>query len=164
MRDGMIVHECNLEEERRSNKCFVELEVSGNDANLRGALPSVGADGVMVEVHPDPDSALSDAEQQLTLDGVTYIRSMVDQANAVKVMYTRLGDNMLSNGGAESGAWTVAAGKGGITGAAVAGLVVAVGAMGANANANANGNANGSAGQSVPNLHSNARSRTAAST
>src|SRR3954451_16301206 len=27
---------------------------------------AVGADGVMVEVHPDPDSALSDAEQQLT--------------------------------------------------------------------------------------------------
>src|SRR5262245_14991667 len=29
---------------------------------------AVGADGVMVEVHPDPDSALSDAEQQLTFD------------------------------------------------------------------------------------------------
>jgi 3-deoxy-7-phosphoheptulonate synthase len=29
---------------------------------------AVGADGVMVEVHPDPDSALSDAEQQLTHD------------------------------------------------------------------------------------------------
>src|SRR3954471_9450714 len=29
---------------------------------------AVGADGVMVEVHPDPDDALSDAEQQLTLD------------------------------------------------------------------------------------------------
>ena len=28
---------------------------------------AVGADGVMVEVHPDPDSALSDAEQQLTV-------------------------------------------------------------------------------------------------
>src|SRR4029453_11150180 len=27
---------------------------------------AVGADGVMVEVHPDPDAALSDAEQQLT--------------------------------------------------------------------------------------------------
>ena len=46
MRDGMIVHACNLEEERRSNRCFVELEVSGDDAGLRGALPSVGADGV----------------------------------------------------------------------------------------------------------------------
>jgi 3-deoxy-7-phosphoheptulonate synthase len=29
---------------------------------------AVGADGVMVEVHPDPDSALSDAEQQLNLE------------------------------------------------------------------------------------------------
>jgi 3-deoxy-7-phosphoheptulonate synthase len=29
---------------------------------------AVGADGVMVEVHPNPDDALSDAEQQLTLE------------------------------------------------------------------------------------------------
>ncbi len=29
---------------------------------------AVGADGVMVEVHPRPDEALSDAEQQLDLD------------------------------------------------------------------------------------------------
>ncbi len=29
---------------------------------------AVGADGVMVEVHPTPDQALSDAEQQLTFD------------------------------------------------------------------------------------------------
>jgi 3-deoxy-7-phosphoheptulonate synthase len=29
---------------------------------------AVGADGVMVEVHPDPESALSDADQQLNLD------------------------------------------------------------------------------------------------
>jgi 3-deoxy-D-manno-octulosonic acid (KDO) 8-phosphate synthase len=28
---------------------------------------AVGADGIMVEVHPDPDSALSDSEQQLDL-------------------------------------------------------------------------------------------------
>jgi ABC-2 type transport system ATP-binding protein len=46
MKDGLIVHECNLEEERRSNKSFVELEVTGNDENLRGALPGIGADGV----------------------------------------------------------------------------------------------------------------------
>jgi ABC-2 type transport system ATP-binding protein len=46
MKDGMIVHECNLEEERRLNKSFVELEVSGNDQNLRKALPEIGADGV----------------------------------------------------------------------------------------------------------------------
>jgi 3-deoxy-7-phosphoheptulonate synthase len=37
---------------------------------------AVGADGVMVEVHPDPDAALSDAEQQLTFD---QFRSMMAQ-------------------------------------------------------------------------------------
>ncbi len=29
---------------------------------------AVGADGVMVEVHPRPDEALSDAEQQITIE------------------------------------------------------------------------------------------------
>jgi ABC-2 type transport system ATP-binding protein len=46
MKDGLIVHECNIEEERRSNKRFVELEVAGDDQNLRSALPRIGADGV----------------------------------------------------------------------------------------------------------------------
>jgi ABC-2 type transport system ATP-binding protein len=46
MKEGAIVHECNLEEERRSNKCFVELEVTGDDRHLHGALPEIGADGV----------------------------------------------------------------------------------------------------------------------
>jgi hypothetical protein len=36
---------------------------------------AVGADGVMVEVHPRPDDALSDAEQQLTLE---QFRDMMD--------------------------------------------------------------------------------------
>ena len=46
MKDGAIVHHCNLEEERRSNRCFVELEVTGDDRNLRAALPEIGAEGV----------------------------------------------------------------------------------------------------------------------
>ncbi len=46
MKDGLIVHECNIEEERRSNKRFVELEVSGNDENLGTALPEIGAEGI----------------------------------------------------------------------------------------------------------------------
>jgi ABC-2 type transport system ATP-binding protein len=46
LKDGMIVHHCNLEEERRSNRSFVELEVSGDDRHLRMALPEIGADGV----------------------------------------------------------------------------------------------------------------------
>ncbi len=36
---------------------------------LARAAVAVGADGVMVEVHPRPDEALSDAEQQIDFDG-----------------------------------------------------------------------------------------------
>jgi ABC-2 type transport system ATP-binding protein len=46
MKDGRIVHECNLEAERLSNKSFVELEITGDDAHFSGALPAIGADGV----------------------------------------------------------------------------------------------------------------------
>ena len=46
LKDGCVVHECSLEEERRSNRRFVELEVSGNDDSLQPALASIGADGV----------------------------------------------------------------------------------------------------------------------
>jgi len=46
MKDGAIVHHCNLEEERRSNRSFVELEVTGEDGHLRAALPEIGAEGV----------------------------------------------------------------------------------------------------------------------
>ena len=46
MKDGAIVQQCNLEEERRSNRSFVELEVTGDDRNLRMALPEIGAEGV----------------------------------------------------------------------------------------------------------------------
>ena len=46
LKDGCIVHECNLEEERKSNRRFVELEVTGNDASFQPALASIGADGV----------------------------------------------------------------------------------------------------------------------
>jgi ABC-2 type transport system ATP-binding protein len=46
LKDGRIVHECNLEEERRSNKRFVELEITGNDDTLKTALLTIGADGV----------------------------------------------------------------------------------------------------------------------
>src|SRR4026209_2242883 len=46
LKDGAIVHHCNLEEERRSNRSFVELEVTGDDQNLRTVLPEIGAEGV----------------------------------------------------------------------------------------------------------------------
>lgn len=39
--------------------------------------------------------------------GRTFRRSMLNVCNAAKCMYTRLNDNLLTNGSAESGAWTV---------------------------------------------------------
>lgn len=46
MKDGLIVHQSDLEEERRSNRCFVELEVTGDDSRLAGSLRAIGAEGV----------------------------------------------------------------------------------------------------------------------
>ena len=46
MNEGKIVHMCDLAAERRSNKCFVELEVTGNDTGLRAALGGIGAEGI----------------------------------------------------------------------------------------------------------------------
>ena len=46
LKDGDIVHHANLEEERRSDRRFVELEVSGQDDGLAAALGECGAEGV----------------------------------------------------------------------------------------------------------------------
>ncbi|MBN9660832.1 MAG: ABC transporter ATP-binding protein [Acidobacteria bacterium] len=46
LKDGQVVHEADLEAERKSNRFFVELEVSGDDSGLLEALHKVGADGV----------------------------------------------------------------------------------------------------------------------
>ncbi|MBN8733956.1 MAG: ABC transporter ATP-binding protein [Acidobacteria bacterium] len=46
LKDGAIVHHANLEEERRANRRFVELEVSGDDRNFAAALSEHGAEGV----------------------------------------------------------------------------------------------------------------------
>ncbi|MDR0842254.1 MAG: ABC transporter ATP-binding protein [Acidobacteriota bacterium] len=46
LKDGRIAHECNLEEERRTNRRFVELEIAGRDDGLQGRLESIGASGV----------------------------------------------------------------------------------------------------------------------
>ena len=43
MKDGAIVHHCNLEEERRSNRSFVELEVTGDDRHLRAPATAGGS-------------------------------------------------------------------------------------------------------------------------
>jgi hypothetical protein len=88
----------------------------------RDDLLEMYLDGMMREIRESAGGSITwqgyIAEMRLTLEGVTYVRSMVDMANAVKVLYTRIGDTLLSNGGAESAAWSVATGKGGITGSA----------------------------------------------
>jgi ABC-2 type transport system ATP-binding protein len=43
---GRLVHHSDLEAERRSNRRFVELEVTGDDRNLATALRAQGAEGV----------------------------------------------------------------------------------------------------------------------
>jgi ABC-2 type transport system ATP-binding protein len=44
MKAGRIVHQANLEEERRANKRFVELETRGNDAGFADALMALGCE------------------------------------------------------------------------------------------------------------------------
>ncbi len=46
LNDGRVVHHANLEEERRANRRFVELEVTGDDKHLAGSLREQGAEGV----------------------------------------------------------------------------------------------------------------------
>jgi len=46
LKDGGIVHHADLEDERRSNQRFVELEVSGDDSGLAAALRERGAEAV----------------------------------------------------------------------------------------------------------------------
>jgi ABC-2 type transport system ATP-binding protein len=46
LKGGEIVHQANLEEERRANRRFVELEVAGDDSGLAAALSAQGAESV----------------------------------------------------------------------------------------------------------------------
>jgi len=45
------------------------------------------------------------ADLELTLDGQTYIRTLPACANAIRCIYSTIGDNVLSDGSAESAAW-----------------------------------------------------------
>jgi len=46
------------------------------------AAVAAGADGIMVEVHPEPDLALSDGEQSLTLEQFAEMAPVLDQIHA----------------------------------------------------------------------------------
>jgi len=47
------------------------------------AAAAVGADGIIVEVHPDPDAAICDGPQQLPTDGFAAYTARVEQAAAL---------------------------------------------------------------------------------
>lgn len=50
------------------------------------------------------------AEMRYRKAGVEYFRSWLELANRVQVIYSRIGANAFTNGGAESGAWTAVSG------------------------------------------------------
>jgi 3-deoxy-7-phosphoheptulonate synthase len=62
---------------------------------------AVGADGIMIEVHPRPDEALSDAEQQLDFE---MFASMMDAVTAVHDHVKDLHGDLLRASGAATGA------------------------------------------------------------
>ena len=47
------------------------------------AAIAAGADGLILEVHPDPDSALCDGSQTITLDDLRVITRQVEAMSAV---------------------------------------------------------------------------------
>lgn len=46
LNEGRLVHHADIEEERRTNRRFIELEVYGDDSRLANALAKQGAEGV----------------------------------------------------------------------------------------------------------------------
>lgn len=79
-------------------------------------------DGLMREVRETSGGIINwqgfIGDMEYTRDGIAWRKSMTDVANSVKIIFTRIFDNLLPNGSAESGPWTVANGYGGTTGAA----------------------------------------------
>jgi len=55
---------------------------------IRAAL-AAGADGIMVEVHPDPDRALSDGAQSMTLDG---FKAVIDDVTRMGLLIPSAAD------------------------------------------------------------------------
>ena len=51
LKSGRIVHYSNLEEERRANKRFVEMEVNGDEAGFALALQGLGCECAMASGH-----------------------------------------------------------------------------------------------------------------
>lgn len=89
---------------------------------LRDEKDEMFLDGLMREVRETSGGVVNwqgfIGDMEYRRNGITWKRSMMGIANSIKCIFTRQFDNLLTNGGAESGAWTVANGIGGTTGAA----------------------------------------------
>lgn len=77
----------------------------------RGERDDFFLDGLMREVRETSGAIINwqgfIGDMDYTRDGVTWRRSIMDRANRIKCLFTRQYDNILTNGSAESGAWTV---------------------------------------------------------
>lgn len=71
------------------------VDPSHATGNRRWVLPAAraaiaaGADGVLIEVHPDPCNALSDAEQSLPLEALEEIAKLEELKRIIDVEYTK---------------------------------------------------------------------------
>src|SRR3990167_2578787 len=82
---------------------------AGDPVDLRYELQELFLEGMMREVRETLGGLTTwqgfIGDMTLTLGGVRYTRSLLDRANAVKAIYSRLGDNLFTDGSAESAAW-----------------------------------------------------------
>ena len=76
---------------------------------LSRAAVAVGADGLIIEVHPDPDRALSDGKQSLFPEQFDAL--MAEVREIAKVLKRTVADPVPNPGGRRSGAVPVAAGS-----------------------------------------------------
>jgi ABC-2 type transport system ATP-binding protein len=127
LKDGDIVHHANLEEERRSDRRFVELEVSGQDGGLATALGECGAEGVSegggrwrIVLPPGMDVEVIwqlATRQDLLIHRMTHRRDSLEQiflraVGHVKTTQAPPGSDAPAGSKTETGAATVATANG----------------------------------------------------
>ncbi len=67
----------------------------------RGPLPWLGADGLIVEVHPCPEKALSDGNQSLTFDEFRHMMKDLQPYLDLEQEARQLRPQLLAVGGAD---------------------------------------------------------------
>lgn len=112
LNEGRIVHHADLEAERRANRRFVELEVTGDDSGLAAALERRGAEGV---TEGDgrwrivlPEGVEVDAIWQLAGDEDLLIRHLSQRRDSLEEIFLKavghIEGAVVDTGGAEEGA------------------------------------------------------------